>query len=226
MNRPPRLLQLAPIVVLVFLACLLVMDASTSWAISYRVLVSSEAKQLRTARLRVQGQSTLPASANATAHKASATDAAVGKAIARVREDLEGKLRQRKLELELVFLGAPPQPDGQNARDTTDARDTMHPEHLAAVRKTAAFIHRVDDLDSPPGQSPQVEVDLDIVYILQQLEADSVDAASSAGQTDSADALPLTTPQGGTFTDVDRNASERRVLQELLQRLQQLEGGE
>ncbi len=221
------------------LTCLLLCGtALSSWAISYRVLVSTEERQLRSGRLVARGQSALPASANATAQTTSATEAAVRRAIARVREDLEAKLRSRGLTFLLRFPGQPP---------AAFANATVSPgqvENDPAVLGAAAYIHKVTDIGTMGQQGKTVEVDVEVVYIMQhnatpaaptlgtppslQLTAPEGGEAviprpaqpvPAAPTPSSQPPLDLAPPQGGEEKEVDRDEAEKRILHELLERL-------
>ncbi|GAB7081795.1 hypothetical protein [Megalodesulfovibrio paquesii] len=169
-------------------------------ALSFRVLLITPERELRSARLVVQGRSTLPESATATAHTQSALTQARKQALAQVREDLQTKLRQRNLGLALTFPGQP-------------ANATRPPEEDDYVLREAVYLHRVTELGAIAGQGPAVEAELEVVYTLHRNATIPVERAapSPVSPVPTVPPLPLTSPMGGTFGPMptrDDNATQ------------------
>ncbi|AGW12242.1 hypothetical protein [Megalodesulfovibrio gigas] len=189
---------------------LLTVAALPAQAITYRLLIATPERELRTARLAVQGSSTLPADAAQAAQETSALAQAVRQAVTKVREDLENKLRNRKLELTLTFPG----------QDTAASR---LPEEDDAVRRAAVYVHRVVNLGAIAGQGLAVEADVEVVYALARNATTPVERPAAQAPP----ALPLVPSQGGKLdpSTQDPNASHQALIRLLEQGANSLRDG-
>lgn len=175
---------------------------STAFSLDFRVYVATPERELRGARLRMQGRSTQPAEANATQHRVSALAEASRRALATVREDIETKISQRRLELTLAFLG--------------QRGNATRPEDDPAVRAATLFIHRVTELEDIPGQGPGVELDVEVVYVLTRSAPPPPPGQSPLSLA------PLHANKSAG--EVDANASRDLLLRTLEKGIQNLEG--
>ncbi len=155
------------------LACLLLatlLATTPAHAQRYRLLVNGQDRQLRSVQLETQGFAASRSGPEAVLEREAVLDAK-RRAVAQARADLETKLADRGLAMELVFLGesamTPHRPDAQAVLDELDDE---------AVWDATVFIHSVEPLAATrrtgdPETTYGVTVRAEVVYIIQKAGA-------------------------------------------------------
>lgn len=161
MNR--SLLRLAA---LLFIAtCFTHALHTTAEAQRFRVLVSTDTRQLRSVVLDVTGYATSP---NGPEHllRREALDDARHRALELARKDLLAKIETRNLNLHLAFLGEPEVAPLDQIRGGKDEPAT------ANITRTAVFIHSAEKVEltetgERSGNNYSLSVRAEVVYVLQ-----------------------------------------------------------
>lgn len=154
------------------LAALLLVSAYVTHALHgaaeaqhFRVLVSTENRQLRSMILDVTGYATSPDGPEEKLRR-EALDDARRRALALAREDLQAKLEARNLKLHLAFLGEP------EVGPLAENRGNQHKPSPEDIARTAVFIHNAEKLaltgtgDRSAGVY-SLSVRAEVVYVLQ-----------------------------------------------------------
>jgi hypothetical protein len=165
---------LPALAVLLLAAAVLLGAADALHAQSFRVLVSTERRQLRSMQLEVTGYATSRTGSEEQLRR-EALDDARRRAVAVARENLEGKIASRGLDLHLAFLGEPGVMPLQESAGASPAASSAE-----AVARTAVFIHEADRLGITPTadevNSPfALTVRAEVVYVLQPRAGEEAD---------------------------------------------------
>ncbi|QJT08312.1 hypothetical protein [Oceanidesulfovibrio marinus] len=152
-------------------ASILVCAHGTAVAQSFRVLVSTDHRQLRSMMLDVTGYSTSPRGSEETLRQ-EALDDACRRALEIARKDLQGKIDSRHLKMHLAFLGEPEVAPMQGPSAGNKAPSA------GQIARTAVFIHSAEKMEIPRHTGGDavpayaLSVTAEVVYVLQPTDAD------------------------------------------------------
>lgn len=151
--------------------CILLCMHGMAVAQSFRVLVSTDNRQLRSMVLDVTGYSTSPSGSEETLRQ-EALDDARRRALEIARKDLQGKIDSRHLNMHLAFLGEPEVAPMQGLDAGGKERSAEQ------IARTAVFIHSAEKMEVPrhsggaAAPAYALSVTAEVVYVLQPTDGE------------------------------------------------------
>lgn len=158
-------------VLLAAVLCFALGNADAAKAQRFRVLVSTDDRQLRSVVLEVTGYATSP-SGQEEVLRQEALDDARRRALELARADLLGKIESRNLNLRLAFLGEPAVAP-LSEMDANRAEPSQND-----IARTAVFVHSAEKIDlagtaGNAGDPYSLTVTAEVVYVLQPTDEDA-----------------------------------------------------